>query len=194
MPMATSMMASLTSSSSPQTVQRYKDSSGGGPKGTSKPSCGIGSWRLRRILSFPHGFQLIMDHPIGRVPDTPHLHSAVTVRTAQGVSPAAPLIPLTIGQGSDDLNRPLDEALDLGQGLLNEAPQLGKRLGRLHPVIPHPLEAFGKHVLNHPADKRIDIHRFSFHPLARVRTVVIGDPLAIIAVDAPQRDWRTHHI
>src|SRR4029434_1074002 len=34
-PIATSMIASLTSSSSPQTVQRYKYSSGGGPKGMS---------------------------------------------------------------------------------------------------------------------------------------------------------------
>ena len=89
-----------------------------------------------------------MDDTIGRVPDAPHLHSALTVRTAQGVSPGALLIPLTVGQGSNDLDRPLDEALDLGQRLLNQTLDLCKRLGGLHPIIPHPLETFGKRMLH----------------------------------------------
>ena len=55
-PTATSMMASLTSISSPQTGQRYRYSSGGGPKGSSRPSCGSGSWCLRRILPSPYCF------------------------------------------------------------------------------------------------------------------------------------------
>jgi hypothetical protein len=88
-----------------------------------------------------------MDHAIGWVPDTPHPHVTVTVRTAQGVAPAALLIPLPIGQKSDDLHCPLDDALNLRQGLLNEALELGKRLGGLHPVVPDALEAFGKHML-----------------------------------------------
>jgi hypothetical protein len=81
-PIATSMMASLTSISSPHTGQRYRYSSGSGPQGTSKPSCRIGSWRLRRILSSPYCGQLIMDDPIGRMPEVPDPHVAVTVRTA----------------------------------------------------------------------------------------------------------------
>src|SRR5262249_42753274 len=81
-PTATSMIASLTSISSPHPGQRYRYSSGGGPKGSSSPSCGSGSWCLRRILPSPYGFQLIMDYAIGGVPDPPHLHVMVTVRTA----------------------------------------------------------------------------------------------------------------
>ena len=126
-----------------------------------------------------------MDDPIGRVPDAPHLHSALTVWTAQRVSPAALLIALAVGQGRNDLDRALDEALHLGQGLLNHAFELGKRLGRQRPVIAYPLEAFGKHMLNHTSDKRVDLHRFPLDPLALVRTIMIGDPLPIIAVDAP---------
>ena len=50
-----------------------------------------------------------MDDAIDRVPDAPHIHSALTVGTAQGVPTRALLIPLPVGQGSDDL----DEALNL---------------------------------------------------------------------------------
>src|SRR5215813_5669230 len=52
------------------------------------------------------------------------------------------LIALPVGQGGDDLDRPLDDALHLSQGLLNHPLQRGKGLGRLHPVIADPLEAF----------------------------------------------------
>lgn len=135
-----------------------------------------------------------MDHAIGWVPDTPHPHVTVTVRTAQGVAPAALLIPLPIGQKSDDLHCPLDDALHLRQGLLNEALELGKRLGGLHPVVPDALEAFGKHMLYHPAHKRIDIDCFPLDPLSLMGPIMIRDAVAIIAVDPPDRDRRTRHI
>ncbi len=105
-----------------------------------------------------------MDHAIGRVPDPPHPHVTVTVRTAQGVSPGALLIALAVGQRGDDLDRPLDDALHLGQGLLNHALDRGKRLGGLHPVIADPLEAFGKHMLHHAPDKRVDRPPFPAPP------------------------------
>src|SRR5262249_4910781 len=41
-PIATSIMASLTSISSPHAGQRYRYSSGGGPNGSSRASCGSG--------------------------------------------------------------------------------------------------------------------------------------------------------
>src|SRR2546423_777133 len=88
----------------------------------------------------------------------------------------------------------LNEALDFRQGGLNHALQLGKRLGRLHAIIANPLEAFGKDMLYHAPDKRVDCHRFPLHPLTFVGTVVIRDPLAIIAVDPPERDRRTDDI
>jgi hypothetical protein len=135
-----------------------------------------------------------MDDPIGWVPDAPHLHSALTVRTAQGVSPGALLIALPVGQGSDDLHGPLNDALDCGQGLLNQVLDLDQCFGGLHAVIPDALKAFGKDMLYHPADKRIDLHRFPLDLLALVGTVVIGDPLAIIPVDAAYRDRRTHDV
>jgi len=89
-----------------------------------------------------------VDDAIGRVPDAPYPHLVLTVRTEQGVSPATLVIALTVGFRGDDLDGPLDSALDLGQGLLNQALHLLKRLGRLHPVITYPLEAFGKYMLN----------------------------------------------
>src|SRR5215831_10036039 len=193
-PMATSMMASLPSISSLQTGQRERYSSGGGPKGPSRSSGGIGSWRLRRIFPPFDGLELIIDDAIGRMPDAPHAHLPLTVRTDQGISPSALLIALAVGHRSDDLARPLDDTLHLGQGVMNHALELLKRLRRLHPVGAYPLKSLGKHMLNHPADKRLDFHRFPLDVLALVRTVVRGDPLAIIAINAPEGDRWTHHI
>jgi hypothetical protein len=107
------------------------------------------------------------------------------VRTAQGVPPRALGIPWPVGHRCKDLDRALEDPLDLGQGLLNQAFQLGKRLRRLHPVIPHALEAFGKDMLHHTPDEGINLHRFPFHPLAPMGAIVIGDPLPIVAVDTP---------
>src|SRR2546430_6472701 len=88
--MPTSMMASLTNISSPQTEQRYRYSSGGGPKGSSIPSVGGGSGFLRRILPSPHRFQFVVDHAIGRVPYPPQPHFALTMRnSARGLAPCS---------------------------------------------------------------------------------------------------------
>ena len=54
--------------------------------------------------------------------------------------------PITLGR--DDLDGTLDDTPHLRQGLLNQAFDLGKRLGRLHPVVAYPLETFRKHMLN----------------------------------------------
>ena len=109
-----------------------------------------------------------MDEARGRMPDAPHAHLPLTVRTAQGISPAALLRALAVGEGSNDLDRPVDEALDFGQSFLNQALQLCKGFGRLHPVIAYPLEAFGKRMLHHTADKRVDFHRFPLDLFALV--------------------------
>ena len=82
------------------------------------------------------------------MPDAPHVHSPLTVWTAQGVSTHALLVTLAVGHRCNDLDRSLDEAFDLGQGLLNEPLERGKGLGRLDSVIAYPLEAFGKHMLH----------------------------------------------
>src|SRR5438309_11282007 len=193
-PIATSIMASLTSISSRQTGQRYRYSSGGGPNGSSRACGRIGSWRLRRIFPPFNSLKLIVDDPIFGVPYLPDPHLRLAVRTAQRVAPRALLIPLAVGQRGDNLDGLLNEALDFRQGGLNHALQLGKRLGRLHAIIANPLEAFGKDMLYHAPDKRVDCHRFPLHPLPFGGTVVIRDPLAIIAVDPPERDRRTDDI
>src|SRR5215813_14415584 len=174
------MMASLTNISSPQTEQRYRYSSGGGPKGSSIPSVGGGSCFLRRILPSPHRFQFIVDAPIFGVPYLPDPHLRVAVRTAQRVAPRALLVPLPVGQPGDDLHGALDDAFHLGQGGLNHALQLGKCLSRLHAVIANPLEALSKDMLHHAPNKRVDGYRFPLHPLTFMRPIVIRDPLAII--------------
>ena len=89
-----------------------------------------------------------MDEAISRMPDTPHAHLPLAVRTAQGVSPAALLIALAEGEGGNDLDCPLDEALDFGQSFLNQPLQLCKGFGCLHSVIAYPLEALGKRMLH----------------------------------------------
>src|SRR5438445_2094312 len=45
-----------------------------------------------------YAFTAHIDHPIGRVPDAPHPHLSLTMRTAQGVPPRALRIPLPVGQ------------------------------------------------------------------------------------------------
>src|SRR5262245_54425927 len=135
-PIATSMMASLTSISSRHTGQRYRYSSGGGPNGSSRASGGSGSWRLRRILPSPYCFQLIMDDAIGRVPDAPDPHVTVTVWTAQGVPTCALLVALAVRHRCHNLDRPFDDTLHHGPSLVNHVFHLGKCLGCLHAVIP----------------------------------------------------------
>ena len=75
-----------------------------------------------------------MDHAIDRMPDAPHAHVVVTVRAAQGVTPCTLLVALTVGHRCDNLDRALDDALNLRQGLLHQPLQLGKRL-RGYPEI-----------------------------------------------------------
>src|SRR5215467_13540849 len=114
-PIATSMMASLTSISSRHTGQRYRYSSGGGPNGSSRAAGGSGSWRLRRIFPPFNGLELIVDDPMFGVPYLPDPHLRVAVRTAQWVAPRALLIPLAVGQRGENPDRVHDDALDLSQ-------------------------------------------------------------------------------
>ena len=109
-----------------------------------------------------------MDDAIGWMPDAPHAHLMLTVRTAQGVPTRTLLVALAVGHRCDNLNRSLDDTLDLRQGLLNETLQPGKRLGRLHPVIADTLEAFGHRMLHHAADKCVHSDGFALHPVGTV--------------------------
>src|SRR5215472_10235235 len=125
-----------------------------------------------------------MDHPIGWVPDAPYPHLMPPMWTDEWIPPRALLVPLPVGQPGDDLDGALDHALHLGQGVVNRDLDLRKRLGRLHPVIPDALEAFGQRVLHHPANKRVDSDGFVLDPLGAVGPVMVRDSLAIIAIDA----------
>jgi hypothetical protein len=116
------------------------------------------------------------------------------MRTDQGIATYTGLVSFSIALGSKNLDGALDDALHLGQGVMNHALNLRKRLGSLHPVIPDALEAFGKHMLHHAPDKRVDFYRFPLDSLALVRTIMIRDLVPIVAIDAPERARRTHHI
>src|SRR5215813_12650121 len=74
--------------------------------------------------AFDH-LSLVIDHPIGLVPDAPHPHLTLTVRTDARVSTRAFLIPLPIGQPGDDLHRTLAPPLHLSQRRLNRHLHLG---------------------------------------------------------------------
>src|SRR2546427_10419940 len=88
--------------------------------GTSAPSSGTGLLRGGGIRAAFDHLSLVIDHPIGRMPDAPHPHLTPTVRTDQGVPTRALLIPLPVGQPGNDLDGAFDHALHLGQGLVNE--------------------------------------------------------------------------
>jgi len=148
---------------------------------------------LDRIEQRPH-LRLVIDHPVGRVPDTPPSHLTLTVRTAQRISPRAVFLPLPGGQPGDARHRALDHALHLGQGRLHAPLHLGKRLGGLHPIIPDAFEPCGHRVLHHPADTRGDSDGFVLHLVGAVRPGMGRDPLAIVAIDAPDGARRADHV
>src|SRR2546428_3354496 len=131
--MPTSMMASCTKSSVPQTGQRYGDARGGGPKGASRSSLACGTSSCRRISSPTHRLERVIPHTVLRMPHLPHVHLMVAMRTAPRIAtgPLTVAFPITLGR--DDLDGTLDHAPHLRQGLLHQACDLGNRLGRLHP-------------------------------------------------------------
>src|SRR6266516_7360050 len=133
-------------------------------------------------------------HTVLRMPHLPHVPLMVAMRTAQRIATGTVTVTFPITLGRDDLDGTLDDAPHLRQGLLHHAFDLGKRLGRLHPVVAYPLETFRKHMLNHPTDKGVDIHAFPLHPLGLMRAIMVGDALTIITVDPSQGDRWTHHI
>src|SRR5687768_9931319 len=108
------MITSLTRSSKPQTRQRYRYSSGGGPKGMSIPSLSNGSWPARPISPLPDLFEFVIDHSIFGMPDLPHAHLVLTVLTDQRIVTQTLLITLAVGQGRDNFDRSLNDAFDLG--------------------------------------------------------------------------------
>jgi hypothetical protein len=102
--------------------------------------------------TFDH-FPLVINHSILWVPDPPDRHLCSAVRTPEGIASRTLRIPLPVGQTGDDFDGPFDPLLHFGQRRLHDGLDLGKRLGRLHPIRADALEAFGQHVLYHPADK-----------------------------------------
>ena len=75
-----------------------------------------------------------MNYAILRVSYLPYPHLCFAVRTAQGISTGTGLVAFSIALGRNNLDGPLDDALDLGQGVMNQALDLGKRLGGLYAV------------------------------------------------------------
>ena len=116
------------------------------------------------------------------------------MRTEQGGSSSALPIALAVGHRCDDLDRSLDHAWHLGQGVMQQALELRQRLGSLHPVLAYPLAPFGQDRLHHTPEKRVDRHRFPRDPLALVRTIMIRDTVTIITVDTAPREGRTHDV
>jgi hypothetical protein len=56
------------------------------------------------------------------------------------------------------------------------------------------LNPLGSVCWTYVANKREDIHRFLFHPLGAVGAIMGGYPLAIVAINTPDRDRRAHPI
>ncbi len=118
----------------------------------------------------------------------------VTMRTPQGIATGALSVTLSIGLGGDNLDRPLDNALDLSQRLVNQVLDLCKGLGGLHPVIPNPFKPLGEDMLHHAANKGVDIHSLPLNSISLMGAIMVGHLLPIIAIDPPHRDRRTDDI
>jgi len=167
---------------------------GGGPKGSSRSSLSCGTPACRRISSPTHRLERVIHDTVLRMPHLPHVHLMVAMRTEQRIAPRTLTVALPIARGRHDLDGTLDDAPHFRPGLLDQSFALGKRLGRLHPVVTYPLETFGQHMLNHPTDKGIDIHAFPLYPLRLVGAIMVGDALTIIPVKPSQGERWTHHI
>src|SRR6266699_7075032 len=133
-------------------------------------------------------------HTVLRMPHLPHVPLMVAMRTAQRIATGTVTVTFPITLGRDDLDGTLDDAPHLRQGLLHQAFDLGKRLGRLHPVGAYPLETFRKHLLHHPTDKGVDIHAFPLHSLRLMRAIMGGDALTIITVDPSQGEQHLRNL
>ena len=117
------------------------------------------------------------------MPYLPYPHLVLTVRTDERVSPGALPVALAVGHRSADLDGSLDDPLDLGQGLLHQVLDRGKRLRGLPALIPDPLQAFGKYLLSHASDEGLHVDRFLFHPFALMRAIRRGHPMPLTAID-----------
>ena len=118
----------------------------------------------------------------------------MAVRADQRIAPGTLAVAFSVVFGSSNLDRPLDDAPHLGQGLTHQTCDLCTRLGRLHAIIPDPCESFGKAMLNHPTNKGVDIHPLPLHPFASVGAVVVGDVAPLLPVNPPQGDRRTDDV
>jgi hypothetical protein len=127
------------------------------------------------------------------MPEAPHSHLSLTMRTAQGGPPGALLISLPLGQPGNARHRARADAFHLGQGSVHHNLHLGARLGGGHPIIPHALAPFGYRVLAPPADQRGDSDGGALHPCGAVGPGMVCAPLAIRAIDAPDGAGGAHH-
>src|SRR5262249_21786409 len=167
---------------------------GGGPKGSSRSSLACGTSSGPRLSSLADCLEFVIHHPIFGVPDLPHAHLMMAVRADQRIATGTLAVAFSGVFGSDNLDRPLDDGPHLGQGLTYQPFDLGKRLGRLHAIIPDPFEPFGKALLNHPTNKGRDIHPLPLHPFASVGAGVGGNVAPLIPVKPPQGDRRTDDV
>jgi hypothetical protein len=69
-----------------------------------------------------------------------------------------------------------------------------KRLVSLHSVILDAFEAFGHRVWHHPANTRVDIDGFALHSLGSVGPAMVRDPVALVAINAPDCNREAYHL
>jgi hypothetical protein len=151
----------------------------------------LGSYGIRAAFD---SFPLVIEHLVGRVPETPSSPLMPTVRPDQGVPPRALLLPLPRGEAGAALHRALDHPLHLGSGRVDPHVHLGKRLRGWHPIRAEALAPLGARVLPQAAHTRGDIHGCMLHPVGPVRAVLLRAPLALIALEAPDRHRGAHHV
>jgi hypothetical protein len=118
----------------------------------------------------------------------------VTVWAEEGGTTRALLVALAVRSRCDDLDRSLDDALDFGQRLLHQGLDLGKGLGGLHAVIPHPFKPLEEDRLPHATDTRRDIHPLPLDSIRLMDAIMVGSLVPIIAIDPPYGERRTDDI
>jgi hypothetical protein len=118
----------------------------------------------------------------------------MAVRTASGGTPRARLRALAGGHGGDDGAGPGDAPLPLGHRVRPQALERRTRLGSLYAVRPEALNAWGQPLRPHPANTGRHVNGGPLHPRALLGALMLGDAVAILAVDTPERARRPHDL
>src|SRR5712691_8377620 len=138
--------------------------------------------------------QLVIHHPITRMPHLPEPHRATTARATRRIPACAGQYPLAVGLPRHHPIRALDRPPHRHQNRFEERSYALMLAGRMQTIIADTMKPLGQNVLHQATDKPQHRHLYLFTFTRLVVAVPITHSLPIIAQDAPKRDRRAHHV